>query len=61
MYSRGTEREVIQMTVLFSNVPMVSVFKYNNVFYVRTGTNTARNIYTKEVIEIPLTERVIIF
>ena len=61
MYSRSTEREVIQMTILFSNVPMVSVFKYNNVLYVRTGTNTARNIYTKEVVEIPLTERVIIF
>lgn len=49
------------MTVLFSNVPMVSVFKYNNVLYVRTGTNIARNIYTKEVVEIPLTERLIIF
>ena len=61
MYSRGTEREVIQMIVLFSNVPIFSVFKYDNVLYVRTGTNTARNIYTKEVIEISLTERVIIF
>lgn len=49
------------MTILFSSVPMFSVFKYNNVFYVRTGTNTARNIYTKKVIEIPLAERVIIF
>lgn len=49
------------MIVLFSNVPIFSVFKYNNIFYVRTGTNTARNIYTKEVVEIPLIERVIIF
>lgn len=49
------------MTVLFSNVPMVSVFKYNNILYVRTGTNTARNIYTKEVVEIPFSESVIIF
>lgn len=49
------------MIVLFSNVPIFSVFKYDNVLYVRTGTNTARNIYTKEVIEISLTERVIIF
>lgn len=49
------------MIVLFSNVPMFSVFKYNNILYVRTGTNTARNIYTKEVVEIPLTEKVIIF
>lgn len=49
------------MTVLFSNIPMASVFKYNNVLYIRTGTNTARNIYTKEVVEISLTERVIIF
>lgn len=49
------------MTVLFSNVPMISVFKYNNILYIRTGINTARNIYTNEVVEIPLTERVIIF
>lgn len=49
------------MTILFSNIPMFSVFKYSNILYVRTGTNTARNIYTKEVVEIPLTERVIIF
>lgn len=49
------------MTVLFSNVPMLSVFKYNNILYVRTGTDTARNIYTKEAIEIPLMTRVIIF
>lgn len=49
------------MAVLFYNVPIFSVFKYNNVLYVRTGTNTARNIYTKEIIEIPLTGKVIIF
>ena len=49
------------MTILFSNVPMFSVFKYNNILYVRTGTNTARNIYTKEIVEIPVAERVIIF
>lgn len=49
------------MTVLFSNVPMTSVFKYNNILYVRTGTNTATNIYTKETVEISLIERVIIF
>lgn len=49
------------MAVLFYNVPIFSVFKYNNVLYVRTGINTARNIYTKEVVEIPLTGKVIIF
>lgn len=49
------------MIVLFSSVPMFSVFKYNNILYVRTGTNTAKNIYTKKTVEISLTERVIIF
>ena len=49
------------MTVLFSNVPMLSVFKYNNILYVRTGTDTARKVCGGNVITIPLYARVMIF
>ena len=45
----------------FYMVKMFSIFKYNGSLYVRTGTDTARNIFTKNVSAFRSDAKVIIF
>ena len=45
----------------FYIVKMFGIFKYNGSLYVRTGTDTARNIFTKNVSAFRSDTKVIIF
>lgn len=49
------------MSVLFCNIPFFSVFKYNNILYIRTGTCTARKVCGGEMINFNNDTRVFIF
>ena len=45
----------------FCFVEMFGIFKYKNIPYIRTGTHTARNIYTNEITNIATDAKVFIF
>lgn len=45
----------------FCFVEMFEIFKYKNIFYIRTGTHAARNIYTNEITNIATDAKVFIF
>lgn len=45
----------------FYMVKMFGIFKYSGSLYVRTGTDTARNIFTKNVSAFRSDAKVIIF
>ena len=45
----------------FCFVEMFGIFKYKNIFYVRTGTHTARDIYINEITNSATDAKVFIF
>lgn len=45
----------------FCFVEMFGIFKYRDIPYIRTGTHTARNIYTNEITNIATDAKVFIF
>ena len=52
------ERNVM---VFFVNVMFFEIFKWNGNLWVKTGTDTCRNVITKKIMSIDRREKVLLF